>query len=102
MKTLLIAFCTLGFSQSVPSKGSSELDAAKRFALGPVGVAAMTSQEELQFKTILALNVDDAKQTLELLYRSGNPQAMSYALAGMRRLDRTRFAKLLVSARASH
>jgi hypothetical protein len=38
---------------------------------------------------------------MEKLYATGNPQAMSYALAGMRKLDRKRYAELLVSVRAS-
>ena len=97
----LLAFCALTFAQSVPPRGSSGLDTAKVFALGPVGVAGSISQEELQFKAILALDPDKAKQKLERLYANGNPQAMSYALAGMRKLDRKRFAELLLSARVS-
>ena len=38
---------------------------------------------------------------LERLYSSGNPQAMSYALAGMRKLDRKRYAELIALARTS-
>jgi hypothetical protein len=105
MKTLIwvpfIAFCELTFAQSVSPKVPSSLDTANIFALGPVGYAATTSQEETQFKAILALDQGKAKQKLEQLFESGNPQAMSYALAGMRKLDRKRFAELLLSARVS-
>ncbi len=38
---------------------------------------------------------------MQRLYITGNPQAMSYAIAGMRKLDRKRYAELLVSVRAS-
>ena len=77
------------------------LTEARVFAIGPVGYEEATSQEELHLMAILALKPDEAKQELEKLYSSGNPQAMSYALAGMRKLDRTRYTELLVSARAS-
>jgi len=77
------------------------LEVAKIFAFGGVGFAGTPSQEELAFKSILALPSDTAKQRLERLYASGNPQAMSYALAGMRKLDRKRYAELIVSARTS-
>ena len=77
------------------------LEVAKVFAFGGVGFAGTTSQEELAFKSILVLPSDTAKQRLERLYSSGNPQAMSYALAGMRKLDRKRYAELIASARTS-
>ena len=98
--TLFVALCALSFAQScsVPND-PPVLEYAKLFALGPVGFGGTYSQEELQFKAILALAPDKAKRTLERLYSSGNPQAMSYALLGMRKLDRKRFAELLVSAR---
>lgn len=88
------------FSLSVSSAALPGLEAAKIFALGPIGYAGETSQEEHQFKAIFALGRDKAKQELERLYSSGNPQAMSYALVGMRKLDRKRYAELLSAARA--
>jgi hypothetical protein len=105
---LFVALVTVTFAQSVHTHSSSGpstplhgLAEAKIFALGPVGFGGTTSQEERQFKSLFALDRDKAKQELERLYSSGNPQAMSYALVGMRRLDRTRYAELLVAARAS-
>jgi hypothetical protein len=89
------------YSSSAPSTPMHSLAEAKIFALGPVGFAAKTSQEERQFKALFAIDRDKAKQELERLYSSGNPQAMSYALVGMRKLDRNRYAELLVTARAS-
>jgi hypothetical protein len=50
---------------------------------------------------ILVLPSDTAKQRFERIYSSGNPQAMSYALAGMRKLDRKRYSELIASARTS-
>lgn len=49
----------------------------------------------------MALKPDQAKQELEKLYSGANPQAMSYALVGMRKLDQKRYAELLASTRAS-
>jgi hypothetical protein len=46
------------FSRSGPSAVSPGLEAAKIFALGPVGFAGKTSQEERQFKAIFSLGKD--------------------------------------------
>ena len=106
MKTLtavlLITFCASILVQMNGQAVSHPLEIAKVFALGGVGFAGTTSQEELAFKSILVLPSDTAKQRFERLYSSGNPQAMSYALAGMRKLDRKRYAELIVSARTSN
>jgi hypothetical protein len=72
------------------------------FALGPTGYGGKTSQEELQFQAMFVLDRESAKKELERLYSSNNPQAMSYALVGMRKLDKNRYSELLVSARTSH
>jgi hypothetical protein len=106
---LLITFCaSIGLITSCASiaekKGQAvlpPLEVAKVFAFGGVGFAGTTSQEELAFKSILLLPSDTATQRFERLYSSGNPQAMSYALAGMRKLDRKRYAELIASARTS-
>jgi hypothetical protein len=89
------------WSSSAPTAPLRSLAEARIFALGPVGYSAKTSQEERQFKAIFALDRDKAKEELERLYSSGNPQAMSYALVGMRKLDRKRYEELLVAFRAS-
>ena len=103
MRQLLfvIALVAPMLAQSNPPTFSPGLEAAKIFALGPVGYAAKTSQEERQFRAIMALQPDKAKQELERIYSSGNPQAMAYALVGMRKFDRTRYAELVASALVS-
>jgi len=98
---LLIAFCASIFAQTDRRFVLPLLETTRMFALGPVGFAASTSQQELEFKQILALPYPTAIDQMEKLYATGNPQAMSYALAGMRKLDRKRYAELLVSVRAS-
>jgi hypothetical protein len=105
---LLIPLVTVTCAQSVstslasiPSTPIHSLTDARIFALGPVGYAGTTSEEERQFKAIFVLDRSKAIQELERLYSSGNPQAMSYALVGMRKLDQKRYAELLAAARES-
>jgi len=106
---LLVSLVTGACAQSVPTFSSSSastplhsLAEARIFALGGVGFSGKHSEEELRFKAIFALDRDKATQELERLYSSKNPQAMSYALVGMRKLDRKRYAELLAAARASN
>jgi hypothetical protein len=89
------------FSSDAPSGRLQSLSEARIFALGGVGFAGKIPQELILFRAIMALKPDQAKEDLENLYSGGNPQAMSYALVGMRKLDQKRYAELLVSARAS-
>jgi len=99
--TVTVAQSDHSYSWSAASTPLHSRAEAKIFAVGPVGFAGRMSQEERQFKALLALDQQKAKQELERLYSSGNPQAMSYALVGMRKLDRKRYAELVVAARAS-
>lgn len=99
--TVTYAQTVQSWSSSAPTAPISSLSEARIFALSPVGFAGKTSQEEIRFKAIFRLDRDKAKEELERLYLSGNPQAMSYALVGMRKLDRNRYAELLTAARAS-
>ena len=98
---LLVTFCASISAQTDRRFVLPRLETTRVFALGPVGFATSTSQQELEFKQILALPYPRATEQMEKLYATGNPQAMSYALAGMRKLDRKRYAELLVSVRAS-
>ncbi len=75
------------------------LSSAKIFALGPVGFAARTSQEEIDYRLILSQPT--ALASFEKLYAEGNPQAKSYALAGFRELSPERFKKLYASLASS-
>lgn len=90
------------FSSEPPSTPPlRSLAEARIFALGGVGFAGKTPQELILFRAVIALKADQAKEELENLYSGGNPQAMSYALVGMRKLDQKRYSELLVAARAS-
>lgn len=105
---LLGSLVAASFGQS-PGSGTRPLQPAPMrsladaqiFALGPVGYAGRTSQEEIQFKAIFLLDQRRAEQELERLYSSGNPQAMSYALVGMRRLDPKRYVDMLSASLVS-
>jgi hypothetical protein len=88
-------------SSNAPSTNLKGLSESGIFTLGPIGYAAQTSQEETQFKAIFSLDSAKAKQELERLYSSRNPQAISYALVGMRELDRKRYAEMFSAARTS-
>src|SRR3974377_228269 len=50
------------------------LELARVFAFGGIGFVGTTSREELAFTSILVLPSHSAKQRLERLYLSGNPQ----------------------------
>jgi len=78
----------LGNSRS-PAVGSPTRNAGKFCFAGQI-------PRELQM-----FRADQAAQELERLYSGGNPQAMSYALVGMRKIDQKRYRELLASTRAS-
>jgi hypothetical protein len=100
---VLVPAALAQLSSSAPSTTPlRDLAEARIFAIAPVGYAGTTSQEERLFKAMMALDREKAKQQLDLLYSSRNPQAMSYALVGMRKLNPARYAELLAAARASN
>ena len=90
------------FAQPKPAAVPAGLETANIFALGPVGYAGTIPPELIEFEAIMSLQPEYAKRELERLYSSGNPQAMSYALVGMRMLDRKRYSEMLSGSRASN
>jgi hypothetical protein len=68
---------------------------AEIFALGPVGFAYRTSQEEVDYRLILGQPA--ALVSFEKLYAEGNMQAKSYALTGIHQLSPARFEELYAS-----
>jgi len=76
----------------------SEVDV---FAFGGVGFAGQTSKGEIDFRLVLSQPSPVALSALEKLYATGNPQARSYALFGIRKIKPSRFKELLTSAEAS-
>jgi hypothetical protein len=89
------------FSSQPPSASLRGLSEARIFALGGVGFAGQIPQELYLLRAIMALKPVQAAQELDKLYSGGNPQAMSYALVGMRKLDWKRYGELLALARTS-
>jgi len=65
-----------------------------RFALEPVGYAAITSEGESDFRILMHQDKSQALAQLEKLYAEGNPQAKAYALAGLHILNPERFNEL--------
>lgn len=98
---LVFAFCTQVFAQGDKPITLPPMETVGFFALGPVGFAMTTSAQEKKFRSIMALPPYWAKRALEKLYSTGDAAAMSYAIVGMRTFDRTRYAEMLASARAS-
>jgi hypothetical protein len=71
------------------------------FAFGGVGYAGQTSKGEIEFQGIASLPASVALTAFENLYATGNSQAKSYALFGIRKLNPARFKELLKSVHAS-
>jgi hypothetical protein len=64
----------------------------ERFAFGRTGYAGVTSQGEIDYRVILGRPAAEAD--FERLFAIGNRQAKSYALVGIRTLDRSRFKQI--------
>src|SRR5258708_2169459 len=69
------------------------LSKVKYFAFGPSGFAGVRSQGEKDYRLILSR--PSAKTDFEKLYSQGDPQARTYALVGIHKLNSKRFAELL-------
>jgi hypothetical protein len=65
------------------------------FAFGGIGYAGVRSEGEKDYRLILSRA--SAKTDFERLYSQGNPQAKTYALVGIHKLDPKRFAELLTT-----
>jgi hypothetical protein len=98
---LMLLVWTAAYSQDSLSIAMKRLAATDTFAFGGTGFAGITSKGEIDFKVIMSQPRDVALQALEQLYATGNPQAKSYALAGIRKLDSKRFQELRLSLRSS-
>lgn len=95
--SFLLAFGNVHAFAQQAFQGSAlqRLSSAKIFALGPVGFAYRTSQEEIDYRIILSQPT--ALASFEKLYTEGNLQAKSYALAGFRELSPEKFKELYAS-----
>jgi hypothetical protein len=91
----------IAFSQDSTSVTLQRISNARVFAFGGIGYAGTTSEGEKDFRIIMSLPTNEAIIAFETLSATGNAQAKSYALAGMRKLDKTRFDVMLTAVRAS-
>ncbi len=103
----LLARCVAGFLllHGVVARADEHLDAVVKrmasvsiFAFGGVGYAGVTSKGEIDFKFLLSQSAPVALAAFEKLYANGNPQAKSYALAGIKKLNLNKYKELLVIA----
>jgi hypothetical protein len=73
---------------------SRQLSSTKVFAFGGTGYAGKISDGEIDFRAIYSQPHAIALGQFEDLYVNGNPEAKSYALAGIRQLAPARFEAL--------
>src|SRR5512133_2077997 len=78
-----------------------ELATVQTFAFGAVGYAGVTPKGETDFKFLASQPHSVAVAAFEKVYASGNPQGKSYALAGMKKLNQSRFKELLATTHSS-
>jgi hypothetical protein len=100
-----IAFLLLlgvgAYSQDSLSLALKRISTTGIFAFGGTGFAGRISKGETDFRVIMSQPSGVALDALERLYATGNPQAKSYALAGIRKLDNKRFQELRLSLLSS-
>ncbi len=90
--SLFLRVTTVSAQTPLQVSALQRLSSAKIFAMGPVGFAYKTSQEEMDYRLILGQ--PQALASFEKLYADGNLQGKSYALAGIRELSPARFREL--------
>lgn len=94
---LLVLFCSVACAQDTLSTAIKNMTNTGVFAFGAVGFVGKISQGEIDFRVIQAQPAAVALASFEKIYAMGDPAAKSYALAGIRQLDETRFKELLQS-----
>jgi len=99
---LLVILAPLVWAAGSVDEATKALSSAGVFAFGGVGFAGKTSQGEIAFKAILAEPPREALADFEKVFASGDASAKSYALVGIRKLDRDRYKQLLRAVEASH
>jgi len=99
--SLAVALCSVAHSQTEPSDALQRLSSVKIFAFGGTGFAGRTSQGEKDFRIIVSQPRQVALENFEAIYNHGTPEAKSYALAGIRKIDAQRFKALLQSSHSS-
>lgn len=88
-----------GFSPRIDA-AAARLAKAHIFAIGGVGFAGVTSEEEKDFRLILADH--QAEKVFGGLYQRGNNQAKAYALLGLYLLGSDRYRDIYISLSTSN
>jgi hypothetical protein len=103
---LLLSLLFLLFPlESRPQDGAAaaahRISSVNVFAFGGIGFAGKTSDGEKDFRIVYSQSHNVSLKFFEDLFRNGNPEAMSYALAGIRQLAPARFVTLRQSLAGS-
>jgi len=90
-------------AQDIPAVTSlHRLEKTGVFAFGGVGFVGRISQGELEYRSILSQPAPEALEQFETVYKTGNPQARSYALVGIKKLSPARFQELYATVSSSN
>ena len=89
--------CSIAHAQDTLSATVKSLAKTGVFAFGGVGFVGKISQGEMDFRAIQSQPAAVALASFETIYADGDSAAKSYALAGIRQLDRERFKEILRS-----
>jgi hypothetical protein len=97
-----IVLSQLGVSAATSSENSpaGDLAAAKSFAFGGVGVAALMSEGERNLRAVLER--PDASHQLQAALAHATPAGELYILVGLRRCDRAAYQKVFASLASPH
>ncbi len=98
---LFLLFAGVGHAQKTLPDAVKGIATLKVFAFGGIGYAGETSEGEVDFRVIIAQPPKIALDTFERLYSTDNPQSKSYALAGIRKLDKGEFNRLRLLLQSS-
>jgi hypothetical protein len=98
---LLAILCGAGYAQNPLAAAVLNISNTGVFAFGGVGFIGKTSQGEIDFRVIESQPPTVALEEFERVYATGDAAAKSYALVGIRQLDRKRFNELLQSLQDS-
>ena len=98
---VIILSCSVARAQDTLSATVTDISKTGVFAFGGVGFIGKISQGEIDFRAIQSQPAAVALASFETVFSTGDSAAKSYALAGIRQLDRERFKEILPSLEGS-
>ena len=96
---VILISALLAQAQTPQQEPIQRITHTKVFAFGGIGFAGQISEGENDFDFILKLPT--AITIFETIYATGTPEAKSYALVGIRQVNKQRFNELFRSLRGS-